>query len=152
MLISRIAILALVIFSLQGCNAMKGQSDMENMLRLMEKNSPEKYEAVMRSFVESAKNSDIDKMVALTSEVTIKQMGIVALKSHYKKDTIPALKACEKISEGGDIVHIDKSQAKTGSGWVYYKTCTYGENETVGIRFVILKENGRIALTSFGLE
>jgi uncharacterized short protein YbdD (DUF466 family) len=151
MLISRIAILALATFSLQACNAMKGQSDMENMVRLMKQNSPEKYEAVMHSFVKSAKNNDVDKMIALTSEVTIKQMGIDALKKHYKKDTIPALKACIKISEGGDIVHIDKLQAKTGSGWVYHKVCTFGENETVGIRFVILKENGRIALTSFGL-
>ncbi len=151
MLISRIVILALATFSLQACNAMKGQSDMENMVRLMKQNSPEKYEAVMHSFVESAKNSDIDKMVALTSEVTIKQMGIDALKRHYTKDTIPALKACVKISEGGDIVHIDESQTKTGSGWVYHKTCTFGKDETVGIQFVILKENGRIALTSFGL-
>ncbi|GIU34396.1 hypothetical protein TUM4644_35620 [Shewanella colwelliana] len=151
MLISRIIILALTIFSLQACNAMKGQSDMENIVRLMETNSPAKYEAVMHSFVKSAKSSDIDKMIALTSEVTIKQMGIDALKRHYQKDTIPALKACVKISEGGDIVYIDESQAKIGSGWVYHKTCTYGENETVGIRFVILKENGRIALTSFGL-
>lgn len=151
MLISRIAILALATFSLQACNAMKGQSDMVNMVKLIEKNSPGNYEAVMHAFVKSAKNSDIDKMVALTSEITIKQMGIDALKRHYKKDTIPVLKACVKISEGGDIVHIDQSQAETGSGWVYHKVCTYGENETVDIRFVILKENGRIALTSFGL-
>ena len=151
-MILRIAFLMLAVFSLQACNAMKGQSDMENMVRLMKQNAPEKYEAVMHAFVESAKSGDIDKMVALTSEVTIDKMGIDALKSHYTKDTIPALKACVKISEGGDIVHIDKSQAKTGAGWVYYKTCTFGDNETVGIRFVILKENGRIALTSFGLS
>ncbi len=150
-MISRIAFLAVSIISLQACGAMKGQADMENMVRLMEKNSPEKYEAVMHSFIESAQNNDVNKMIALTSKVTIKKMGVDALKKHYQKDTIPALKSCKKISESGDVVHINKSQGKTGEGWVYYKTCTYDENKTVGIRFVILKENGRIALTSFGL-
>lgn len=146
-LISYIAI----IFTLQACNAMKGQSDMENMLKLMNKDNPAEYEAVMHSFIESAQAADVEKMIAVTSHVTIEQMGIDSLKSHYLKDTIPALKACNSISEGGDIIHVDESETGTGSGWVYRKTCTYGESKTVQIQFVILNENGRIALTSFGL-
>jgi len=142
-----ISVIALFI-CLQGCNAMKGKSDMENMIRLMERDEPAKFEQVMHSFVQSAKLGEVEKMINLTSYVTIEQMGIESLKSHYIKDTIPALKACKSISEGGDIIRIDKSE--TGSGWVYRKVCTYGENETVTIQFVILNENGRIALTSFG--
>ena len=130
---------------------MKGQSDMKNMLRLMEKNDPAKFEQVMHSFVQSAKLGEVEKMIGLTSYVTIEKMGKASLKSHYLKDTIPALKACKSISEGGDVIHVDKSETGTGPGWIYRKVCNYGENETVTIQFVILNENGRIGLTSFGL-
>lgn len=145
-----ISIIALFTF-LQGCNAMKGQSDMKNMIRLMEQDDPAKFEQVMHSFVQSAKLGEVEKMIGLTSYVTIEQIGIESLKSHYMKDTIPALKACKSISEGGDIIHVNKSETGTGSGWVYRKVCTYGENDTVTIQFIILNENGRIALTSVGL-
>jgi hypothetical protein len=145
-----IPIISALIF-LQGCNAMKGKSDMENMIRLMEQDDPSQFEQVMHSFIQSAKLGDVEKMIDLTSYVTAEKIGIESLKSHYIKDTIPALKACKSISQGGDIIHVDKSEAGTGSGWVYRKFCTYGENETVTIQFVILNENGRIALTSFGL-
>ncbi|MFT5519970.1 MAG: hypothetical protein ACI9IA_000557 [Enterobacterales bacterium] len=151
MKLSKVSTLFVIALSLQACNAMKGQSDMENMIRLMHKDNPADYEAVVRSFIENAKAGHVEKMIALTSQVTINKMGIDSLKSHYTKDTVPALKACTSISEGGDIIHIDKSQTGTGSGWVYKKTCTYDESKTVPIQFVILNENGRIALTSFGL-
>lgn len=140
-----------IFFTLQACNAMKGQSDMENMNKLMNKDNPDEYEAVMHSFIESTKAADVEKMIAITSQVTIDQMGMDALKNYYLKDTIPALKACHSISDGGDIIHVDKSESGTGSGWVYRKTCTYGESKTVQIQFIILNEDGRIALASFGL-
>lgn len=143
---SIIAALAL----LQGCNAMKGKSDMENMIRLMQQDDPAQFEQVMHLFIQSAKLGEVEKMIDLTSYVTIDKMSIEALKSHYNQDTIPALKACKSISEGGDIIHVDKSETGTGSGWVYRKFCTYSDNEKVAIQFVILNENGRIALTSFG--
>jgi hypothetical protein len=144
-----ISLITLFIF-IQGCNAMKGKSDMDNMLRLMERGDPAQFEQVMYSFIESAKLGDVEKMVDLTSYVTIEKMGIEELKSHYAKDTIPVLRACVSISEGGAVIHINKSQSETGPGWAYKKTCTYGDNEQVILQFIILNENGRIGLTSFG--
>ncbi|MCF6356134.1 MAG: hypothetical protein L3J26_13755 [Candidatus Polarisedimenticolaceae bacterium] len=124
---------------------------MKEMIHVMEQDVPEKYESVMLSFIESAKAGDIDKLISLTSKVTIEKIGLENLKRHYQKDTIPALKACNAILEGGEIIHITKQQSGTGSGWLYRKVCTYGENKKIQVQFVILNENGQIVLTSFGL-
>ena len=119
--------------------------------KTIEQNNPSKFEAVMQSFVQNAKSDNVEKMIALTSQVTIDKVGIDSLKAHYIKDTIPVLKACKKNSEGGDAIHISKAETGTGPGWVYRKTCTYGEGKIIQIQFIVLNENGRIVITSFGL-
>ena len=59
-----IPFITLFIF-IQGCNAMKGKSDMDHMLSLMERDNPAQFEQVMYSFIESAKLGDVDKMAVL---------------------------------------------------------------------------------------
>jgi len=126
-----------------------GQADMKNILRTMEKDNPEKYQSVVNLFISSAKADDMKTMIEITSDITKNKMGLEALTNYFKNDAIPAIKACKSISKGGDIIHINKEQTGTGAGWVYRKTCQYGENKSIRFQFVVLNENGRIALTSF---
>ena len=126
-----------------------GNTDMDNVLRALDQDKPELYEVVMTSFIASAKAGDIDKMVALTSAVTVKKIGLENLKGHYRKDTVPALRACTRIARGADVIHLDKQSGDPSSGWAYRKTCITGEGKSILLQFVILNENGRIALASF---
>lgn len=138
----------LFFLALQNCIA-AGQSDMENILRTMEKDNPKKYRAVVNLFISSAKAKDVKTMIEITSEITKNKMGLDALKTYFTKEAIPAISACKSISKGGDTIHVKKEQMGTGSGWVFRKTCRYGENKSIRFQFIILKENGRIVLTSF---
>jgi len=126
-----------------------GQAEMENILRTMKKDDPGKYQSVVNLFISSAKADDMKTMIEITSDITKNKMGLEALKKYFKNDAIPAIKACKSISKGGDIIHIKKEQTGTGSGWVYRKTCIYGEDKSIRFQFVILNEGGHIVLTSF---
>ena len=128
-----------------------GNTDMDDMLRALDQDKPEQYEAVMTSFIDSARAGDVDKMVFLTSTLTTKKMGLEALKKHYVQDTVPALRACVEISRGVNAVHLDKGPGGSDSGWAYRKTCVTEKNKSIPLEFVILNEGGHIALASFGL-
>ncbi|HEB27025.1 MAG TPA: hypothetical protein ENI05_04515 [Porticoccus sp.] len=128
-----------------------GNPDMDNMIRIMEKNQPEKFEAILKQFISSARSKNIDEMVSLTSRKTIEIMGIDKLRGYYKTEAIPAINMCTAISEGGEVIHISKKESPTGPGWAFRKTCSYNQGKEIVFQFIILNENGRIALTSFGL-
>ncbi|KKL63587.1 hypothetical protein LCGC14_2173580, partial [marine sediment metagenome] len=80
-----------------------GNPDMDNMIRIMEKNQPEKFEAILKQFIRSARSKNIDEMVSLTSRKTIEIMGIDKLRGYYKTEAIPAIYMCTAISEGGEV-------------------------------------------------
>ena len=143
--------LGLVFFSMLNISFANGKADMENMIRVMNKDNPEEYQAVLSNFISSAKEENVKAMLELTSDITKNKMGVEALKTYFKKDAIPTIKACKTISKGGDVIHIEKEQTGTGSGWVFRKTCMYGENKSIRLQFVILNENNNIVLTSVGL-
>lgn len=150
MKIVKITLVLCLLLVTQDCNALKGQSDMENIIWLMEQNDPDEFKAVMHQFVESARADDLEQMVSLTSTVTIEKVGLESLKKLYLNDSIPALKACT-ISDSGEVIAVSAAESGTGPGWVFRTTCFHGEDESVPIQFVVLKEDGRIVLTSFGL-
>ena len=132
------------------CNA-SGSDDMANIMMTLQKDNPEEYSAVMKKFISFAKNEELEEMLKITSDVTKSKFGTENLTNLYKQDTIPVLKLCNSISEGGDVIHVNEKQSPTGPGWVFRKTCYYGDDKSIMLQFVVLKENGRIALTSFGL-
>ncbi len=112
----------------------------------------EEFEVILDDFIASASDSDLEKMVSLTSSFTIKKIGLKNLKAHYENDTSRAIKSCENLVKSGDSIYISINEAGTGSGWVFRKTCTFGNGESVGLRFVLLNENQKIVVTSVGLD
>ncbi|MBI5820715.1 MAG: ankyrin repeat domain-containing protein [Verrucomicrobia bacterium] len=127
----------------------KGAEEMKMILRVMQRDDPAAFEQVMRSFIKCAHNGDIDGMVALTSKVTITQTGLEKLKEHYAKDTMPALKMFPKMSDGGNVDYIN--DGKDATGWLFKKTFTSPEGKTVKLQFTVLKEQGKIGVSSFDL-
>jgi hypothetical protein len=125
---------------------------MARMLKLIKQDKPEAFEAVMHLFINYAKAGDIDKMIELTSQITIDDSGIDVIKNHYQQDTIPSLKQCHTISKGGKTIHVSEEESGTGAGWIYHKTCSYADNKSVPVQFVILRENDRNVLASFGAQ
>ncbi|MDT8382779.1 MAG: hypothetical protein RRB22_00030 [Gammaproteobacteria bacterium] len=97
------------------------------------------------------KNLELEEMLKITSDVTKSNFGTENLIKLYKQDTIPVLNLCDSISEGGDVIHVNEKQSPTGPGWVFRKVYYYGEGKSIMLKFVVLKENGRIAVTTFGL-
>ena len=145
MILARILVAFLFIIPISGYS-----SSLDKMTKAFAEDNPAEFEAVMDSFIAKARSSDLDGMVALTSNVTIKMFGLEKLKEFYSKDTMPAIKTCKTFSKGMNITHVTKKQTKTGPGWVYIRPCTLENGETFLMRFVILKEDGRIALTTTG--
>lgn len=127
----------------------KGAEDMKMILRVMQRDAPAAFEQVMRSFIKCAHNGDIDGMVALTSKVTINQAGLAKLKELYAKDTAPVLKMFPEMSYGGNFDYVN--DVKDATGWVFKKTFTSAEGKTVKLQFTVLKEQGKIAVSSFGV-
>ncbi|MCV6627546.1 MAG: hypothetical protein OIF38_15720 [Cellvibrionaceae bacterium] len=141
----------IIIFICHASIAVGQQADMDNIIRALEQDPPEKFEAVMKAFIERAQAGDAEGMISLSSHVTIAKIGMNKLRAHYQKDTIPVLKACTEISYGGNNIHVGGEQFGTGAGWVFEKSCLVKDGKDLSLRFIVLKENGRIALTSFGL-
>ncbi len=113
---------------------------------LMERDNPDQYLAVLVSFVDRAREGDIEGMIALTCDATIKHVGIEKVKERYKKDTSPALKIFSEMSDGGEADYINDGKGRTG--WVYKKLFTASDGKTTTLQFVIVKENGVIAVFS----
>ncbi len=139
--------LVLAIFPFAGCAA--GPKDMDRMVQMLERDDPAKFEPVMHSFVACALNDNIDGMVALTSKVTIKEIGLEKLKEHYAKDTVPVLKRFPKMSKSGSVFYVDDGKGTTG--WTYWEDFTSLEGKKAKIQFVVLKEQGVIGIGSVGL-
>ena len=145
--ILRIVIMVLVVFSLQACNAMRGEADAKRIGKVLELYYSKNFTPIIDAFVKSGQEGDVDKMVSLTSESTIEKMGLEGLKKHYDDNIIPVLKTCLKILDGSKREFI---RTKKGKGWIYYKVC-HNEETSFAVRFTILRENERFALTSFRL-
>ena len=124
--------------------------DMAKMAKVIKEDNPEQFKAVLDSFLEAAKAGNVEKMVSLTSSVTINRIGLEGIKKYYKTDIIPAFRMCTDLSHSGQIIHVTKEQTGTGSGWVYIRTCKKTKEKSLRVKFFILKENERIVLTSIG--
>ncbi|MDD2763926.1 MAG: hypothetical protein PHE83_08150 [Opitutaceae bacterium] len=136
-----------VTFFFTGCVA--GPKDMDRMVQMLERDDPAKFEPVMHSFVACALNDDIDGMIALTSKVTIKEIGLAKLREHYAKDTVPVLKRFPKMSKSGSVFYVDDGRGTTG--WTYREDFTSQDGKKAKIQFVVLKEQGVIGIGSVGL-
>jgi len=124
---------------------------MTNMLNLMKQDNPDEYKEIMNTFITSAKANDINSMINITSDLTIKNIGLEKLKTHYTNDSVPVLKMCKPFSTGGDVIHVTKEETGTGPGWVFRKVCHYKKDKKAVLQFVILNEQGRLVLASFGM-
>ena len=101
---------------LQGC--VSGQQEMKQIAAVMQREDPDTYEIVVQKFVDGALAGDADSMVAVTSDITIREMGgRRALREHYLKDKIPALKAFPSMSAGGDVIYVSNPDGTVG--WTF---------------------------------
>lgn len=151
MRIVKITLVVILLAALQGCNAMKGQSDTESMLEFIELHNPDEFEAAMYSFVNSAKSGNVEQMLALTSDAAITETGLEALRDIYTNYSVRTIRYCTSLSKRTDVIAIRTTGTGKGPGWVVRKTCFYGQGKAIPIQFVMLKENGRIGLYTFSL-
>ncbi|MES0491272.1 MAG: hypothetical protein ABUK01_14860 [Leptospirales bacterium] len=128
------------------------RADLDNLINALKEDDPDDYKEVMVSFVEYARNDDVESMVSITSTYTIKKAGLQELKKVYENDTIPFFKDCKDLSDGGDYVHVTKEETGTGPGWLFRKSCTYKVDTLVNIEFLVLKEYDKIVMAHFGLS
>jgi hypothetical protein len=136
-----------VIAFVAGCAS--GADEMAKIVQIMERDDPAVFEKAMRGFVDCALKGDVDGMISLTSKVTIAQAGLEALREHYAKDTIPALKRYPKMSDGGRVDYIRDEFGSTG--WAYKKVFTSPVGKEAKFQFIVLKEQGIVGVSSFGL-
>lgn len=138
-----------VAFLFASFNAGAESSDMNNILKTLARFNPVEYEAKMKEFIGAAKAKDVEKMLEITSPVTRKQAGDEALRTLYTKDTISLFQIFSKMSEGGNNEYV-KDEAGS-EGWIFKKTFTNVDGQTAPIYIVVLKENGKLYVTSIGL-
>lgn len=133
-----------------GCSSVPG--DLTRMIEQMERDPPESFESVLNQFVAFAQAGDIDGMLSITSEKTLALKGRAVIEQLYRQDISRALQKCGALSQGGENVHISAARSGTGSGWSFTKSCTNPELTNVRLRFVVLREQSRIVVTSVGAQ
>lgn len=143
-----IVLLLLPLATLRGDGA-PGADEMKAIVQVIARDDPAMFEKVMRSYVDCALKGDVDGMVALTSKVTVAQMGLENLKQHYVTDTVPALKLFPKMLGGGQVDYV--SGGKGNTGWIYKKVFVSPDGRKANFQFDVLKEQGVIGVGSFGL-
>jgi hypothetical protein len=132
-------------------NYQSGTGDLGTVIQALERDNPFEYEAVMRRFVESAQREDIDSMIALTSKITREQAGDEQLRKLYAAQYTQLFKRFPRMSKGGDNTHLD--EGKGGPGWIFDKSLSTEDGESsVPLRFVVLKEEGKICVAAVRLN
>ena len=134
---------------LQGC-ASTAPTDLRDLQNDFAKDPPAEYESVLSDFFSFATAGDIRRMLSLTSDVTLMQEGSMHLSKMYQNDISPSLLRCEHLTDGGDVVHVTKRSSGTGSGWIFIKGCTNPKYAMNKVKFVLLRENGRIVVSYVG--
>ncbi|QFY44723.1 hypothetical protein F6R98_20540 [Candidatus Methylospira mobilis] len=142
-------VILFVLLSVIACSG--GQEDVDRIARVMQKNPPDEFESVMNLFIDYARKGDLDKMISMTSEVTIRQAGTAELNSAYTS-AYKFLQSCISIDYGSDVYYIDNQASGTGSGWKFVKTCNTSEEKKEKFHITLLNENDRIVVTSTGPE
>ena len=108
------------------------------------------FEQVMNDFIFAAKNSNIEKMIELTSEVTLFKDGRAFLQNLYETDISLFLSQSKKSHDFKPKEFVSSKISKTGSGWIFYKNFDQPDGDFHKVKIIVLKENGRIVVTSFG--
>ncbi len=146
----RVKVLVIVLFLvlLNGC--VSGKADLDNMVRLMNQDPPEKYTAVLNEFFSFALEGDVEGMLSITSDVTIKNIGLNKITNLYINDISPGIRGCGSLLPGGEISHVKKYQSGTGSGWAYEKSCSASKDSNARVVFIVLKEDKGIVVTYVG--
>jgi hypothetical protein len=111
--------------------------------------NPAPYEDVVRAFVTCAIKNDVEGMVALTSKVTIAQLGVENLKKTYVRDTVPTLRYFPIMTGGGRADYVN--DGKGANGWLFRRVYRSPAGGTANFQFVVLKEQDAIHIGSFGL-
>jgi hypothetical protein len=108
------------------------------------------FEQVMNDFIFAAKSSNIEKMIELTSEVTLFKDGREFIQNLYETDFSPFLFQSKKSHDFKTKEFVSSKISKTGSGWIFYKKFDQPDGDFHQVKIIVLKENGRIVVTSFG--
>jgi len=146
---NKVIAVAATVLAVLALNVRADSSDMNNVLKALARANPVEHEAKMREFIEAAKSKDVEKMLEATSPVTRKRAGDDALRSLYTRDTIPLFQIFSQMSEGGTNEYA-KDEAGN-EGWVFKKTFTNAEGQTAPIYLAVLKEGGKLYVSSIGL-
>jgi hypothetical protein len=125
--------------------------DMEKWQSMMSSDAPAAFQPVMERFIELARAKDVEGMLNITSAIKKQQTGLENLRQQYLEEVIPTLSACQVLAPVAQVLHLDAAQTRTGSGWLYKKACYHGDKESITLRFIVLNEEGNIALSSFGI-
>ena len=148
----KLGVLISLFAPLAGC--FSGQSDMVRIQRVIA-NDPAldefpKYSEVMSRWLHCAWNNDIDGMIALTSKITIEQEGIEKLRKLYTEDSAPALQRFRIYKKGGECKYV--ADGKGTTGWIFNPVWTSADGKVGKFQFTVLKEDGVIKVSSFGLQ
>jgi hypothetical protein len=131
-------------------SCVSGKADMERILAAMDQQDSREHEKIMRSFIEKAQKDDVDGMIALTSKITIKQIGGEEKeRALYRGDTIPALKIFRTIAPGGESTFGADNAGHYG--WKFKRTFVADDGRTANLQFTILREDVALIIAYFGL-
>lgn len=100
-------------------------------------------------FFKYAQKGDINKMLSLTSDVTINRSGIDVMTNLYEVNTSPVLKKCKTLTDK-EFIYLTPKQTTTGPGWAFIGGCDHKDYQGVKFKFIVLKESGKFVVTSMG--
>ena len=120
--------------------------DLLELQRNFEEAPVEEFTEVAMRFIQAGREGDLETLLSLTSDVTKRKEDMEAF---YTEDLIPSFKKIEEVYSGGSHQFVSKSQSKTGPGWSMIKTVRTADKE-VSLRIVVLREKGKVVVTSVG--
>lgn len=141
-------ILLSLAFTMLSSGCTSGAKDAARIATMMNQSG---HESVMRDFINKAKEDDVDGMIAITSKLTIKEMGgIENMRTHYIADTIPSLKAIQSILPEDDSSKCTRDN-HGHYGWALRKTVISASGKKVHLQFTVFREDGKLVIAYFGL-
>lgn len=142
-----------IFFVLLAACATSKKNGTEAIIQAMEQDPPEQYEAVLNQFLSYAQAKDIERMLDITSTITVQKYGKDSMRKLYEQDISPGLIQCGEFSKGGDYIHVSKFEAVSGSGWRFIKSCSGSQaNKNVKLKFLVLNEKNKIVIASVGVQ
>ena len=105
----------------------------------------EQYELTMITFINHAKNEDIDSAISMISPNMIEVNGVEAAKEFLKYEVIPFFKIHVEINNMKSIAGATDSFGNNGTSFYYYSTDNKGNNRPFTIYVILENDNLVIA-------